>query len=259
MSTAPMRSLLHAWLVASWALGCAGTSPHVALPAIEPAPEPDGCADQASLVLELPPLVAVRDGGALTSGQADGVLRWCGPGDFAFGTAILTWPDGASQTWEHAVVLAHGETDTLRLLGRPEPATGTLLIHGTSGGAPVTARGVVRSLPSPVDAAERVACEARGGSYGPHGMLGIPMCDAPTRDAGRACRSSAECEIACIADDAATVLEGGCFRGEERFEHRGRCFDRTLLFGCHTVLREPVSGCRPIGTVTWFPAVSCID
>lgn len=70
---------------------------------------------------------------------------------------------------------------------------------------------------------ERVACEERGGRFGQGGLAGRFVCFEATRDAGKACRSEADCTTLCLA--------------------RSRtCAPVTPIFGCQEVLTR--SGAR---------------
>ena len=48
---------------------------------------------------------------------------------------------------------------------------------------------------------DQAACEQRGGRWGAAGLNPTPVCNLPTKDAGKVCRDGSECESgACIAD-----------------------------------------------------------
>jgi len=47
---------------------------------------------------------------------------------------------------------------------------------------------------------DRAGCEARGGRWGPAGLLPAPVCNLPTKDGGKPCRDRADCESDCIAE-----------------------------------------------------------
>lgn len=67
-------------------------------------------------------------------------------------------------------------------------------------------------------AAERAACEARGGRFAAAGMAGRLVCFVTPPDAGRPCSRAADCSVACLA--------------------RSRtCAPVTPLFGCHEVVQ----------------------
>ncbi|WP_209425572.1 hypothetical protein [Pararhodobacter sp. SW119] len=69
----------------------------------------------------------------------------------------------------------------------------------------------------PFLAAEARACEARGGTLRPRGTGGLWSCVRAMRDAGRACRSGADCEGLCLA-------------------RSGTCAPFEPLYGCHEAL-----------------------
>ena len=68
----------------------------------------------------------------------------------------------------------------------------------------------------------RAECEQRGGRWGQHGLLPEASCRLPAGDAGKACRSSAECESGCIAPEGAKPGEEGV---------TGRCHAYRSLIG----------------------------
>lgn len=57
-------------------------------------------------------------------------------------------------------------------------------------------------------------CATVGGTWRKVGMLRTEACDIPTKDAGKACRDSAECESVCVADPDASGdgVNGHCYR-----------------------------------------------
>ena len=59
------------------------------------------------------------------------------------------------------------------------------------------------------------SCAAAGGTWRKVGMLRQELCDMPTHDAGKSCKSSSECESVCVAPDGADLTKpvtGTCFR-----------------------------------------------
>ena len=69
---------------------------------------------------------------------------------------------------------------------------------------------VIDATPHPPEGA---ACEARGGVWRPFGLAGSWRCNMPTRDAGRSCRDSDECQSVCVAPGRChgwTVTLGSC-------------------------------------------------
>ena len=74
------------------------------------------------------------------------------------------------------------------------------------------------TAPKPVSAAE--ICAAKGGSYGPAGLLGANRCTLPYSDAGAVCTDSLQCEGQCLAgqyDAAGYSGEGTCQANDNPF------------------------------------------
>jgi hypothetical protein len=46
--------------------------------------------------------------------------------------------------------------------------------------------------------ARKKKCEDKGGKFGDYGLLGYNVCNLPTKDAGKPCTSSRQCQGACI-------------------------------------------------------------
>lgn len=60
----------------------------------------------------------------------------------------------------------------------------------------------------------REQCVALKGTWRKVGVQQLEACDVPTRDAGKSCQRSAQCESLCVASadaDTATVVEGHCY------------------------------------------------
>lgn len=72
------------------------------------------------------------------------------------------------------------------------------------------------------------ACAADGGEIRQEGMLGMYRCVRPYADAGKACRSNADCEGRCLAPD-------GPATGEDA---EGRCQANDSPFGCYAEVEE---------------------
>ena len=75
-------------------------------------------------------------------------------------------------------------------------------------------------------APSHAACKARGGTISTAGLAAKPHCVLPTKDAGKPCTSSAQCEAGCIATkspDAKAI---------------GRCKATTEPFGCHAKVED---------------------
>lgn len=47
---------------------------------------------------------------------------------------------------------------------------------------------------------DKESCEAQGGSWGPVGFSPEPVCILPTKDAGKICWDSSQCEAVCVAE-----------------------------------------------------------
>lgn len=73
----------------------------------------------------------------------------------------------------------------------------------------------------------RAACKAKGGTISTAGLAARPHCVLPTRDAGKPCTSSSQCEVACIATKPA--IAGTPI---------GRCQETTEPFGCRALVED---------------------
>lgn len=85
--------------------------------------------------------------------------------------------------------------------------------------------------PSPVARSE-AECAARGGKWGPAGLLVDPICDIRPSDAGKACTDSQQCESKCVT--VARVRYGASAPGV--------CHDSFLPFGCLQRIRAGRAG-----------------
>ncbi len=65
---------------------------------------------------------------------------------------------------------------------------------------------------------------AKGGSYGPAGLLGANRCTLPYSDAGAVCTDSAQCEGQCYAGDFDAA----------GYEGTGECQATDNPFGCNS-------------------------
>ena len=79
-----------------------------------------------------------------------------------------------------------------------------------------------------MSASERKACKAKGGSISTAGLAARPHCVLPTRDAGKACTSSSQCEAGCIATE----------RYAPGANATGRCKESTEPFGCQARVED---------------------
>lgn len=75
-------------------------------------------------------------------------------------------------------------------------------------------------------------CEREGGTWKKLGMQQHESCVLPASDAGKACKDSAECEVACVAQNSDAELGA---RAE------GVCLHSTDLFGCHIYLSDGIT------------------
>jgi hypothetical protein len=89
---------------------------------------------------------------------------------------------------------------------------------------------------------DRAACEARGGKWGPVGMVPLPSCNLPAKDAGKICRDDGECEGDCLA---------------ELTDEQKRHLPVETTGRCSAWRRNP--GCLPHVEHGWVQAVVCVD
>jgi hypothetical protein len=74
----------------------------------------------------------------------------------------------------------------------------------------------------------RAECAAKGGTISTAGLAAKPHCVLPTRDAGRPCTSSSQCEAGCIAPKSTppnTSVTGRCKADTEPFGCRAHVED----------------------------------
>jgi len=78
------------------------------------------------------------------------------------------------------------------------------------------------------------ACVKSGGFWA-HGPWGEEVCQRITRDAGKKCRTTADCEGACVGQ-----------AGRESGDLVGECSPEVVIFGCHQILERRSSNhvCR---------------
>lgn len=221
------------------------------------------------LVLEVPASIPrAWDGRLVTGGEADVVVRWCGP-------------EPVTVRFIEVLVVTQDLRVTHTLEGR-RLEVGQFVVRRVHTGAAlgpsrVRARALVSSgetaederhvevVESPERSTAIAQCNACGGSFRSFGMSAREMCDCPTRDAGTRCLSSVDCEGACLFDHdevqpaGSTGPEGrSCDPGEELRLRVGRCHHRQRLFGCKPVLLEPRAHCSPPSRSGRAPIV-CID
>ncbi|HET9933483.1 MAG TPA: hypothetical protein VFQ35_22415 [Polyangiaceae bacterium] len=121
------------------------------------------------------------------------------------------------------------------------------------GGSP-SAESAPLARSDPADPAAE--CKARcNGEFAAHGLNGTPHCLCRTRDFGKSCESSGECEGQCIADPALTrVTDAG---PPKRGFYVGRCSEFITSFGCSPILPKAKPG-GPV-EVGEPPATVCMD
>jgi hypothetical protein len=81
-------------------------------------------------------------------------------------------------------------------------------------------------------AVDRTACAAAGGDVRQEGLLGLWRCVTPYADAGKPCRSKADCEGRCLAEVDAPPSG----------EIDGRCEADDSPFGCFAEVEDGVVG-----------------
>src|SRR6266498_529000 len=93
--------------------------------------------------------------------------------------------------------------------------------------------------------ATKEACDACGGSWAIHGIDPNESCICPTKDVGKPCLDSNQCEGQCIVAEEATfelMNDGppprGCFIG--------RCSEYDTTFGCYRVIPSGTCAQGPV-------------
>lgn len=76
------------------------------------------------------------------------------------------------------------------------------------------------------------ACEQAGGKVQQEGMLGMPRCVTPYKDAGKSCRDGDDCEGKCLGDDAVTEYNA------EPGKLVGVCQANDSPFGCYAEIED---------------------
>lgn len=77
----------------------------------------------------------------------------------------------------------------------------------------------------PQDRIDAMACQAEGGVIQGVGMFATPACVKPHVDAGKACRSNADCQGACQAGSNAVVGEAATGTCQENSHDIFGCID----------------------------------
>ncbi len=69
----------------------------------------------------------------------------------------------------------------------------------------------------------REQCSKLGGTWRRAGLMQLEVCDVPTRDAGKTCRDSSECESLCVAQDGANASQASTGQCYKSFLTVGKC------------------------------------
>jgi hypothetical protein len=77
---------------------------------------------------------------------------------------------------------------------------------------------------------DKISCEKAGGLWKKPGPRPTEECNIPTKDAGKVCSGSKECEGVCLADLNSEDMSRG-MRGK-LFKTQGKCSDYIKVFGC---------------------------
>jgi hypothetical protein len=123
-------------------------------------------------------------------------------------------------------------------------AAGSSALLFAQGNPPVPiagARDLYRSDHATEIAAESIACRARGGTMAYRGRTIEPVCVIQTRDAGKTCSASAECEGRCLIDiDKAKDEEWRSIAVGSTAT--GICSAEELHFGCYIPIERGTAG-----------------
>lgn len=77
---------------------------------------------------------------------------------------------------------------------------------------------------------DKVNCEKIGGVWKKMGPRPVEECNIPTKDAGKVCSGSKQCEGVCLADLSYEDISKG-MRGK-LFKTEGKCSDYIKVMGC---------------------------
>jgi len=108
---------------------------------------------------------------------------------------------------------------------------------------------------APVHPSTPEECRACNGDWGRHGLAQTEGCLCRTKDAGKICKSKADCESQCVAKDepdTAMVDKGPPAKGH----FLGKCHPFTKFFGCARLLRESQD---PNTQLDELPMKICVD
>lgn len=228
----------------------------------------DACGARTGLVVEAPEVIAGtwNEGSVIVGGTGTVTVRWCGEGTVV--VERTTGMGSAGSAWElaydpAAATLAHGDAVSHDVPGPAVPSVIELTAYATTAaGTPIRAHGRIRGELPALFVAERDACLADGGTWGPVGLAQTFACDRPTHDAGQRCLSRADCEGPCVDDhhEVPTTPPDGrtCPAGQEVRLHVGTCASHTLMFGCAPRLDDVLTECVAPGMASRSHTV-CVD
>jgi hypothetical protein len=84
---------------------------------------------------------------------------------------------------------------------------------------------------------DQASCQALGGRWGAIGIFPAKVCNLPTKDAGKVCSDSSECDGDCIAELSKAQLEQA-MRFRATFHTNGKCTAWKMVLGCKPVVRN---------------------
>jgi hypothetical protein len=177
----------------------------------------------------------------------------CGPGGLMLEFIDVVGPNGGVMTMNFSpeTMLRTGES-VEREGFVAQGGDYRVLVHAAErDGTAVDVGPVTVPVSNPALDAERAACTACRGNWGPHGLTGHVGCICATNDAGRECRDGAECEGECVFERFDEVLPG-------MGVPVGRCSEMEFLFGCNALLRDGVAAEPPQPLPGRSPTI-CID
>ena len=101
----------------------------------------------------------------------------------------------------------------------------------------------------------REACQACNGEWGTHGLAQKEGCLCRTKDAGKVCKSKADCESQCVAKDPpeTEIVEPG---SPAKGFFLGKCHEFVSYFGCARLL--PDRATTPV-SLDELPPKICVD
>jgi hypothetical protein len=177
----------------------------------------------------------------------------CGPGGLMLEFIDVVGPNGGVMTMNFSpeTMLRTGESVEREGFVAQEGDYRVLVHAAERDGTAVDAGPVTVPVSNPALDADRAACTACRGSWGPHGITGHVGCICATSDAGRECRDGGECEGECVFERFDEVSPG-------MGVPVGRCSEAEFLFGCNALLRDSVAAEPPQSLPGRVPTI-CID